>query len=91
MGDVLVMSETDAEFLARIEQITSWREIDDKSERDRLFAIARRGADAAEVIERLRAALGNVSRMKVFPDAAINQTTLAAAIQIARAALGEQP
>ena len=40
-------------------------------------------------IERLREALGNVSRMKVFPDAQTNQFTLATAIQIACAALGE--
>lgn len=31
-------------------------------------------------------ALEQISRMKVFPNAAINQTTLAAAIQIASAA-----
>jgi hypothetical protein len=42
-------------------------------------------SQAAE-IERLRAALKQISQMKVFPDAAINQTTLAAAIQIASAA-----
>jgi len=42
-----------------------------------------------EEIERLREALGNVSRMKVFPDPQINQFTLATAIQIACAALGE--
>ncbi len=39
--------------------------------------------------KRLREALGNVSRMKVFPDPQINQFTLATAIQIASAALGE--
>lgn len=37
-------SENDAEFLVRMEYITLWREVDDKSERDRLFALARRGA-----------------------------------------------
>ena len=37
-------SETDAEFLDRMEHVTSCREVDDKSERDHLFALARRGA-----------------------------------------------
>ena len=45
--------------------------------------------DMSDEIKRLREALGNVSRMKVVPDAQINQFTLATAIQIARAALGE--
>lgn len=45
--------------------------------------------ESADEIERLREALGNVSRMKVFPDAQTNQFTLATAIHIARAALGE--
>ncbi len=38
-------------------------------------------------VEPLRAALEQISRMKVCRNAAINQTTLAAAIQIASAAL----
>jgi hypothetical protein len=45
--------------------------------------------DMADEIERLREALGKVSRMKVFPDPQINQFTLATAIQIASAALEE--
>jgi hypothetical protein len=39
--------------------------------------------------ERLREALGNVSRMKVFPDAQTNQFTLATAIHIAKGAIRE--
>lgn len=46
-------------------------------------------AQAAE-IEQLRAAVRQISRMKVFPDAAINQATLVAAIEIARAAFAQQ-
>lgn len=56
-------SETDAEFLDRMEQTTSWREIHDKSERDHLFALARRGAAADAEIERLRAALREIVAM----------------------------
>jgi hypothetical protein len=41
-------------------------------------------------IEQLEAALGNISRMKLFPDDKINRTTLQAAMNIARAALGEK-
>jgi len=40
-------------------------------------------------IKRLREALGNVSRMKVFPDAQTNQFTLTTAIQIAKGAIRE--
>lgn len=43
----------------------------------------------AEENQRLRDVLGNISRMKVFPDAQTNQFTLATAIQIANAALRE--
>jgi hypothetical protein len=40
--------------------------------------------DAADEIERLRAQLAMIARMKVFPDDVINRMTLAAAIRIAR-------
>lgn len=41
--------------------------------------------------ERLRAALGPISRMVTFPDAAMNMVTLSAAKDIARKALQESP
>ena len=44
---------------------------------------------AAREAERLREALGDISRMKLFPDNAINQMTLLSAIRVARAALDE--
>lgn len=41
--------------------------------------------------ERLRAALGQIGRMKLVPDDIMNRTTLLAAIQIARAASHCEP
>ena len=57
-------SETDAEFLDRMEHVTSWREVDDKSERDRLFAPARRGAAVENhgQVEKLSEELERVKR-----------------------------
>lgn len=40
-------------------------------------------------VERLEAALGNIARMKMFPDDKTNRFTLLAAMEIARAALGD--
>lgn len=55
-----------------------------KNETERLLIAAR------EEIARLRKALGQISRMKLSYDRAINQTTLSAAITIARRqALGD--
>lgn len=50
-------SETDAEFLDSMEAWVTGSLVFKREHRDRLFALARRGAEAAARIERLEAAL----------------------------------
>lgn len=61
-------------------------------ERDRELAAKRKARSRerkAEEQRRWQEALERIARMRVFPDAAINVTTLAAAIEMAREALGK--